>query len=582
VQSATTVGENLAKGLGNWMFLSIVVEGTRPDLFAGLTVGVLEEACRQRFQVVRSQHLEGASRWLFLMTRSGNPRMGKDAVRALSLANLLFLPVWPDIIDTANSMSTRDACLATVISVLVLALLFWVLVTLIRRSGNRLAFRLMQLALPLALLSPLNVMMRMVMPKQRPITALTTLGLAIAIISVFEARPWRRIICTSLAILTVMFPFFLVTFGQVSILLMHFTEKPRVPLLSSRNDSGPHVLWLLFDEMDQGMAFSNRPATLSLPELDRFRGQAVFALNAYPPGDRTMISVPALLTGELVTKARQSSPSEFRITLADSGEEVRWGRRANVFSRARSLGFNTALIGWHFPYGRIMGDSLTVCSWYGDVDALTLRETAFEQIETLVNTVPVAWAPASALGIMNNIEAKRRRQRLKHLNACVAVLEDTTGAALNSTLQLTFAHFPVPHGPCIFDRSKDDFRLDGESHYIDNLKLVDRTFGQLRRAMEEAGVWDDTIVLLTSDHPWRPSLFGERPSENPNNRVPFILKAAGQMQGLTYESDFNTVVTQDLLLALLKGEIFSPESVVEWLDGHRVKGDCTPRELTTN
>jgi 2-polyprenyl-3-methyl-5-hydroxy-6-metoxy-1,4-benzoquinol methylase len=41
----------------------------RDNLFAGLTVEVFEEACRQRFEVVRSQHLEGTSRWLFLLRK---------------------------------------------------------------------------------------------------------------------------------------------------------------------------------------------------------------------------------------------------------------------------------------------------------------------------------------------------------------------------------------------------------------------------------------------------------------------------------------------------------------------------------
>ncbi|HXG68858.1 MAG TPA: class I SAM-dependent methyltransferase [Blastocatellia bacterium] len=41
----------------------------RDYLFADLTVGSFEEACRRKFEIVRSQHLEGTSRWLYLLRK---------------------------------------------------------------------------------------------------------------------------------------------------------------------------------------------------------------------------------------------------------------------------------------------------------------------------------------------------------------------------------------------------------------------------------------------------------------------------------------------------------------------------------
>ncbi|MBZ5725118.1 MAG: methyltransferase domain-containing protein [Acidobacteriia bacterium] len=44
----------------------------REELHRGLTIAVFESCCRRRFDVVRSQHLEGSARWLYLMRIRGD------------------------------------------------------------------------------------------------------------------------------------------------------------------------------------------------------------------------------------------------------------------------------------------------------------------------------------------------------------------------------------------------------------------------------------------------------------------------------------------------------------------------------
>jgi len=101
--------------------------------------------------------------------------------------------------------------------------------------------------------------------------------------------------------------------------------------------------------------------------------------------------------------------------------------------------------------------------------------------------------------------------------------------------------------------------MDGDSSYLDNLVLTDHTLGELRRAMETAGTWENTTVLITSDHWWR--IRGKA-----DHRVPFMLKLAGQKKPVVHEPAFNTVLTHDLLLALMEGELSDPDSVTGWLN----------------
>ena len=66
-------------------------------------------------------------------------------------------------------------------------------------------------------------------------------------------------------------------------------------------------------------------------------------------------------------------------------------------------------------------------------------------------------------------------------------------------------------------------------------------------------------------------------SKEADHRIPFVLKLAGQKQGVTYEPEFNTVLTHDLILALLNGELRDAREVAAWLDQHRSIGESPYR-----
>ncbi len=156
-------------------------------------------------------------------------------------------------------------------------------------------------------------------------------------------------------------------------------------------------------------------------------------------------------------------------------------------------------------------------------------------------------------------------------------------SATDPDLDLILIHSPAPHPPGIYDTAKNDFSRDGKSSYVDNLKLVDRTLSDLRRAMENSGMWDKTTVIISSDHWWRTEMWSRGPfwthadavasGGKMDHRIPFMVRLAGQNAGITYTPAFNTVVTHDLILALLRGEVSNPDSLTGWLDHHRSISD---------
>jgi arylsulfatase A-like enzyme len=346
------------------------------------------------------------------------------------------------------------------------------------------------------------------------------------------------------------------------------------------------VLWIIFDEMDQHLVFGDRPSTVKLPELDRLRRESLYATNAYPPAPFTYMSMPALISGKLVSRVTPIRADELLINFDGQQGSVAWSEQPSVFSAARQSGFTTGLAGWSHPYCEVIGDNLTQCDEVKEKGAeITLRSSMFLQAEGLISTVPLVQQATLPLiqhvGFLNRIVTKTERQ--KYTVRYQYVLQSALKAATDRDLDLVLVHSPMPHPPGIYDRSRHEFTLEGRSSYLDNLALVDRTVGELRQAMEAAGTWKNTTLLISADHWWRSEMWARGPfwtkedaqvaQGRMDHRIPFVLKLAGQSQAVTYDQPFNTVVTHDLLLALLRGEVSTADSATNWLDRHRSIGD---------
>ncbi len=84
--------------------------------------------------------------------------------------------------------------------------------------------------------------------------------------------------------------------------------------------------------------------------------------------------------------------------------------------------------------------------------------------------------------------------------------------------------------------------------------------------MEDAGIWNSTTVVVSSDHWFRDAKVFDGKLDR---RVPFLVKTAGQTAPLAYGEPFNTVLTQDLLLEVLRKEVATPQDVHAWLSWHQ-------------
>ncbi len=275
--------------------------------------------------------------------------------------------------------------------------------------------------------------------------------------------------------------------------------------------------------------------------------------------------MPSLTTGRMVTRAVPFRPDELMLTF-DGGKEVAgWSAQPNIFSAARAAGFKTALIGWYHPYCRIIGTDLDVCYWEPSiseanpvVDRLSLAGAMRLWARDVLFRIPLMFRLLKG-GYMRELGEQ-------HIVAHQRILGQARAVVRKQDLNLTLIHFPIPHHPFIYDPARNVLSSATGNDYVANLELADRILGELRREMEAADSWSRTAVLITSDHWWREST---PVNGRLDHRVPFLLKLAGQADGVTYPHAFNTVLTHDLVLAYLSGELSSKDDMIQWIERHR-------------
>jgi hypothetical protein len=515
---------------------------------------------------------------------------------ALSLANLLFLRAWDKVLAGGGNYLNDFKPDATAVA-------FWVLATggvlwvgwRLGRSSPRVAV-IGKLLFLLLLLIPANATYLYYQYAFVPVYGrryewILWLILAVHLILLgYAARArWLRLqllVRYGVAIVLWLAPFMLFTFGMVWREVYHaLSGQGQVLAAELRSNAMPlgganngvqsetaRVVLLIFDELDERVAFRERPASVMMPELDRLRNQVFVASSAYPPAPKTLQSIPALLNGRLIAAAE--AHDETTLITHQNGEEraVPWRAEASLFAETAATGLATGLVGIYHPYCQILGASIQDCrdlrdelDDHGGFGANTARALLLA-----LEAVPGLFRPLARATKLRN-----------HLIRYTFVLREGREVAADPGFDLVYIHLPVPHPPGIYDRVSRRLTNSSRSSYLDNLALTDHAFGDLRRAMEASGVWDRSTVIITADHWWRSEYWATGADwtteeqqvagrHRPDQRVPFMVKFPQDDDSLVYDRPFNTVITRQVIMTILTGQLRSGVELARWLDIHAV------------
>jgi hypothetical protein len=345
------------------------------------------------------------------------------------------------------------------------------------------------------------------------------------------------------------------------------------------------ILWLIFDELDDELAFPLRPADVKMPELDRLRSESVYVAGATPAAGWTLEAIPGMLVGKPVESSEALDFKTLRLTFKESESGI-WSEKSSVFSDAHAAGLRTAIVGWYHPYCRVFTTTVDHCEAYMPMTAriATYYEALFKQVGfgRIIKRAVTLRLGDTAIGRALHMGPPFDPAYIFREEQ-VAFYERIRTAAKNlatdPSMGFIVVHWNVPHPQGIYDRTNNRIETRNKSNYFDNLELMDAAISELRAAMTAAGVWDTTTIILTSDHPLRPELWGARTRQwsleeetltqkRRRSAIPFIIKLAGHNEGITYEGSYDVFHTRELIAAIRAGEVSSHSGVVSWLEKH--------------
>jgi hypothetical protein len=495
-------------------------------------------------------------------------RVWRNYLLSLSFANLVYLRAWADLLPISSedlvyrkTLPGISLYFAIAGDVLALSLLVFLLTCLAPKlpawlQRVLLVAAVVMVALPLHAAAPAGFL-------RSVLFGFPLLGLLCAVVAVsafaFPARTFRAARGVALAAV----PCLAVTFLESPFNLRFQSPLPPDPPLAQRLPGSPpiRVLWILFDEWDQRLTFTDRAPGLHLPVIDNLGSHSFTATHALAPEAgivpvsqmATTDALPFLLYGKRIADSGIEGAGTRLIFFADGASTV-LGRGNSIFAQVRAQGWNAAVAGWYLPYCRDFGSQLTDCYW--DVRyqqrfsaSPALFEEARDETRMLFETMMFSpFGPSLVL--------------TRHADEYQALLAAARRYAADPSIGLAFVHFNIPHAPYFYDPKVGRLGHYGysEALYDRSLEWVDRSVGDILSSIASAGLDSKTAIILSSDHPERN--FTRDPY------VPFIVHLPGEAAGWVSVEPFSTIGTADLVLAIARGQVKSPLDVASFLKSH--------------
>ena len=493
--------------------------------------------------------------------------MWRNYQLSLSFANLVYLRAWADLIVPSNGIFLRKAIpgfhlyLALVGDVFALSLLIFGVLCLAPKMPGWL-----RRALPFAALTMAALATSFLIPHLLHFVSGTVLTLSLAILFVLTAVlivkfPLLAVRLIKAATLAAT-PCLAVTLIAPLFYLNRPSPLPPNPPLATRLPGSPpvRVMWIIFDEWDLRLSFTDRTPGMILPALDSLASRSFAATRALAvqAGTGTPVrmmgtaeSIPTLLYGKIANGFAHGTD---RVAFAD-GELTAFGSGNSIFTRIRSNGWNSAAAGWFLPYCRGFASQLVECYWDERYDQSSSAspaplQAAADETRMLLET--------SGLYLFGPSLVTAR-----HFSEYEALLAAAKRYAADPSIALTFIHFNIPHEPYFYNPEIGRYgRSDHPNDlYDDSLTWVDRSVREILSSLGRSGLDSNTAIILSSDHPAR---FPEQTVPY----VPFIVHLPGYEIGIASTQEFSTLRTADLVLAIGHGEIQAPSEIEKFLIRH--------------
>lgn len=339
------------------------------------------------------------------------------------------------------------------------------------------------------------------------------------------------------------------------------------------------VVWVVFDELDQKLAFETVPGEIHLPAFTRMRNESFAASNAVPSGYRTLGAIPSMLTGRIITS---NAAVRSRYFPPDSSQPRYWGTIPNLFSEFKLEEKSSSVLGWYHPYCSVLQAEVSKCFTVLDpLDPYVAPKSplvlaAFD-IQQVFRSFPGMRTLRRMIKLQAGLDVSDPEMHKQRYRAIVEHLEEF----LTYPSDFLFVHLPLPHLPGVGH--------SGEGDYFDNLELADKILGNIRNILERSPRWSQTTLLVTGDHHfryryWADTLEAGNLSKrtltatggSETFRTVCLIRFPDDNAPIQYSAPFNAVLLHDLVRSISSGHLRNAEQVAVWMEGARKRFSMEP------
>ena len=406
---------------------------------------------------------------------------------------------------------------------------------------------------------------------------------AVAIASAYLIRVYPRVPAAR-GLIVWLFPILLLT-------PFWFAGRVLMPLWPGDGDAGgnvvsrrPHpVVFIVLDEFS-GVTVLDRNRQLNaarVPRLTEFAREATWYRNATSVYPRTDRAVPAMLSGRYPVKDVPPRPEFYPGNMFDRLRETRQFEEV-IFEPYTRLSGKPKSLGLRRTWNQMLSDTVYTL-W-----TVWLHDLLPEAQPFPLPQIPNAWYGFSRLGapdphrIRGTFHYSWDADRATQVDHFVRCLEPGEKPAIY------FLHIALPHAPWLFtptgrlmapdegyrddpmigslgemaeDWVNDEFVVTQQfQRYLWQIRFVDMQLGRIFDKLKEAGLYDESLIVITGDHgaAFRPS--ASRRSPEPRNLadilwIPLFIKLPGQSEGAVSDRNVEAIdlwptVADSLLLPL--------------------------------
>jgi len=370
----------------------------------------------------------------------------------------------------------------------------------------------------------------------------TLLWAGVAVVVWFAWKRWSvKLAAFARGACLVMLPLVPILFGQMllwkpwDVAELSTTAAP-APENGTRR---PLVVMVILDEWSW---FRVAPGGEPAPEyanLRRLMGRSVLVRDAQSAGFATRYAIPRLVfqaTGEVV-------PGNGAASWKDST-----GRRPSVevpsiFDSLRQHRYRSSVIGFYINYRSLVGPDEPNRVW--SLPYAYKRTTWLSEVGLMLMRNLQHWTDPVSQALWPGLSSGVYSESWVYL---VSTMKAGAMHALATEPDNTFLliHLPVPHAPFVFNPDgsfRGPYRGERMSSdsvgYHRQLLYADRVLGEIIGALDSAGRFDNSLLVVTSDHSWRKDPDSSLTAQpDAVLRVPLLVKWPGQDRPIVSDERF--------------------------------------------